>query len=111
MAESSERFLIVLSTAGSLAQALEIVWGLVERRLAACVNVAGGGCSIYHWQGKIVEEDEHLLVVKTAERLFPQVRAAIRELHSYEVPEVVAFPISDGDPDYLRWLGESVADR
>ena len=111
MAESSEQFLIVLTTAGSEAQALDIARGLVERKLAACVNVAGGGCSIYRWQGKIEEEDEHLLVVKTAERLLPEVRAAIRELHTYDVPEMVAVPISDGDPDYLRWLGESLAAR
>jgi periplasmic divalent cation tolerance protein len=108
MSDETEQFLLVMTTAGSEAQAVEIARGLVERRLAACVNVTSLGCSIYRWQGKIEEEEEKLLIVKTSERLFERVRQAIRELHSYDVPEVLAIPIRDGDPDYLRWLGESL---
>lgn len=108
MGDETERFILVLTTAGSEAQASQIARGLVERRLAACVNVASLGCSIYRWQGKVEEETETLLIIKTAERLFEKVRAAIRELHSYDVPEVLAVAVRDGDPDYLRWLGESL---
>ena len=108
MGEETEQFLLVLTTAGSEEQAVQIARGLVERRLAACVNVSSLGCSIYRWQGKIEEEEEKLLLVKTSRRLFDRVRETIRELHSYEVPEVLAIPILDGDKDYLHWLGESL---
>ena len=108
MSKVTEQFLLVMTTAGSEEQAVQIARGLVERRLAACVNVSSLGCSIYRWKGKIEEEEEKLLIVKTSARLFDRVRETIRELHSYEVPEVVAIPISHGDPDYLRWLGESL---
>jgi periplasmic divalent cation tolerance protein len=77
---------------------------LVERRLAACVTIVGSACSIYRWQGKIEEEDEKLLLIKTERRLFEALRTTIRELHSYEVPEVLALPIDAGDADYLEWL-------
>ncbi len=105
---STDRFLLVLTTAGSEPQALEIGRALVERRLAACVNVLAAGCSIYRWQGRLVEEEERLLVIKTTERRFEDVRCAIRELHSYEVPEVIALPFEGGDATYLAWLAESV---
>jgi periplasmic divalent cation tolerance protein len=108
MTDQTDNYQLVLTTAGSDEQAVGIARGLVERRLAACVNVVSLGCSIYRWKGKIEEEEEKLLIIKTAERLFPRVRDAIRELHSYEVPEVLAIPIRNGDPDYLSWLGESL---
>jgi len=111
MTEVAERPLVVLTTAGSEEQAAAIARGLVERRLAACVTVLPTNCSVYRWQGELVEEEEKLLLVKTAERLFSRVRDAIRELHSYEVPEVLALPVADGDPTYLRWLAESVAEN
>jgi periplasmic divalent cation tolerance protein len=108
MSDVTETFILVLTTAGSEAQAVQIARALVERRLAACVNVASLGCSIYRWQGKVEEEAEKLLIIKTAQRLFDEVRDAIRELHSYDVPEVLSVDVRDGDPDYLRWLGESL---
>jgi len=108
MSDAEEQFLLVLTTAGSEEQAVQIARGLVERRLAACVNVAALGCSIYRWKGKIEEEEEKLLIIKTSRRLFERVREAIRDLHSYDVPEVLAIPIRDGDPEYLQWLGESL---
>jgi periplasmic divalent cation tolerance protein len=104
MADPKTDFRLVLTTAGSDEQAVAIARGLVERRLAACVNVVGNVCSIYRWKGKAVQEGEKLLLIKTEKRLLPELRAAIRELHSYEVPEVIALPINDGDPDYLGWL-------
>jgi len=97
-------FQLVLTTAGSGEQAETIARALVDRRLAACVNVMGGVCSFFRWEGKIQREDEKLLLIKSAKSLFPRVRETIRELHSYDVPEVLAIPIADGDPAYLKWL-------
>jgi periplasmic divalent cation tolerance protein len=96
--------IIVLTTAGSDEQADSIASALVEEKLAACVNVIGGVKSVYRWKGEIEKDNERLLVIKTTEDLFDAVRRRIRELHSYELPEVIALPISDGDPDYLAWL-------
>ena len=104
MAEQAGRFQIVMTTAGSDEQATQIARGLVERRLAACVNIIDGVCSIYRWEGEIQREGERLLLIKSERRLFEPLRAAIRELHSYEVPEIVAVPIEGGDPNYLDWL-------
>jgi periplasmic divalent cation tolerance protein len=106
MAESSERFQLVLTTAGSEEQARTIARELVDRRLAACVSIVAQACSIYRWEGKVQEEDEKLLLIKTARRLFPRVREAIRELHSYDVPEVLAIPVEEGDATYLGWLAD-----
>ena len=111
MGANAERFQLVLTTAGSEEQAQTIARGLVERRLAACVSIVGGMCSLFRWEGKITEEDEKLLLIKTEKDLFPRVQEAIRELHSYDLPEVVAVPIQDGDADYLSWIGESLAER
>ena len=101
---------IVFTTAGSDEQALSLARALVERRLAACVHIAPSGCSVYRWKGRIEEEGEHLLVIKTARTRFPALRDAVRELHSYETPELLAIDVGDGDPDYLRWLGESLGE-
>jgi periplasmic divalent cation tolerance protein len=100
---------IVLTTASWEEEARKIARHLVEHRLAACVNIIPQVASIYRWQGKIEEECEWLLIVKTTVAAFPRVRAAIAELHSYELPECICLPIEDGSPTYLRWIAESVA--
>jgi len=107
MAAPTDRFQLVLTTAGSDEQAESIARALVERRLAACVNITPV-CSVYRWNGEVTREGERLLFIKTTEGRLPELRAAIRELHTYEVPEVIALPIAAGDPDYMRWLAESV---
>jgi len=101
---------IVLSTAGSEGEASRIARTLVERRLAACVSVVPGVSSIYRWQGAVRTDAEWLLVVKTRRDRFDEVRAAIRELHSYEVPEIVMLDIADGDAAYLGWIDASLTD-
>jgi len=108
MADREQSFQLVLTTAGSDAQADAIARALVERRLAACVNIVGETCSVYRWQGEVVREQEKLLVIKSAPQLFPQLCEAIRELHSYELPEVLALPVDAGEPRYLAWLAESL---
>ncbi len=105
---TDQRFLLVLTTAGSESQGQAIARALVERRLAACVTVLGSACSVYRWDGRIVEEEERPLLIKTTAERFEAVRATIRELHTYEVPEVLALPIERGDPAYLEWLARAV---
>lgn len=99
---------IVLSTAGSEDEARKIAHHLVERQLAACVNIVAQVESIYRWQGKVETGREWLLLVKTSAERFPEVRDAIRELHSYELPECIAISIEDGSLEYLQWLGSSL---
>jgi periplasmic divalent cation tolerance protein len=99
---------IVLSTAGSEEEARKIAQALVERRLAACVNIVGPIHSIYRWKGAVESAPEHLLIIKTTESAFPHVRDAIRELHSYELPECVMLTIEAGSEEYLKWITESV---
>jgi periplasmic divalent cation tolerance protein len=100
---------IVLTTAGSEEEARKIARHLVECRLAACVNIVPQVTSIYRWQGKIEEALEWLLVVKTTASAFGQVRQAITEVHSYELPECVCLTIEDGSPSYLEWIADSVS--
>jgi len=102
---------IVLTTAGSEEEARKIARQLVERRIAACVNLVPKITSIYRWQGNIDEAQEWLLIVKTTAAAFGQVREAIAELHSYELPECVSLAIEDGSPAYLQWIAESVTAR
>jgi periplasmic divalent cation tolerance protein len=99
---------IVLSTASSEDEARKIALYLVEQRLAACVNVVPRIESIYRWKDKVETSREWLLLIKTTAEKFSEVRAAIRELHSYELPECVAISIEDGSTEYLQWLADSV---
>jgi periplasmic divalent cation tolerance protein len=108
MSDGTERFQLVLTTAGSREQAEAIAKALVERKLAACVNVIHEICSAFRWKGEVTRDTEELLVIKSAERLFPRLRDAILELHTYETPEILAIPIADGDGSYLAWLSASL---
>jgi periplasmic divalent cation tolerance protein len=100
--------IIVFSTCGSAEEAEKIARGLVERKVAACVNILPGIRSIYRWKGEVEDAQELLLVIKTTRELFGRVRDEIRGLHSYEVPEVIALPVLDGLDAYLDWISESV---
>ena len=99
---------LVLSTAGSEAEARKIAQHLVEQQLAACVNIVPQIESIYRWQGKVESSREWLLIIKTVADKFAAVRDAIRELHSYDLPECIAVAIEDGSVEYLDWIGDSV---
>jgi periplasmic divalent cation tolerance protein len=98
----------VLTTAGSEEEAGRIAAALVERRLAACVQVVGPLVSRYRWQGEIEEEREWQCLAKTTRAAYEGVEAAIRELHSYEEPEIVATEIAAGSAGYLAWIDENV---
>jgi periplasmic divalent cation tolerance protein len=99
----------VLTTAASEEEAGEIAELLVERKLAACVQVVGPITSRYRWQGKVEEEREWQCLVKTTRAAYEQVEAAIREAHSYDEPEIIATPIIAGSPGYLAWIDDNVA--
>ena len=99
---------IVLCTTGSQDEARKIARHLVEQRLAACVNIVPRMESIYRWQGKLESSGEWLLLIKTTVERFPAVRDAIRDLHSYELPECIAISIEDGSSGYLEWIAQSV---
>jgi len=101
---------IVLSTAGSEDEARMIARHLVENRLAACVNIVPQIESIYRWKGKLESSQEWLLLIKTTADRFPAVRDAVRELHSYDLPECIAISVEDGTSDYLEWIGQSRGD-
>ncbi len=98
----------VLTTIDSEEAAERIAAALVERRLAACVQVVGPISSTYRWQGEVERAREWTCVAKTAAERYPEVEAAIRELHPYEEPEIVATPIVAGSAGYLSWISESL---
>jgi periplasmic divalent cation tolerance protein len=83
---------------------------LVEERLAACAQVVGPVASTYRWEGRVETAEEWFCHLKTTESRFPRLRDRLRELHPYDTPEIIAVPIVAGDPAYLRWIRESVAD-
>lgn len=99
---------LVLTTAGSQEEAQKIARALVERRLAACVNIVPQIHSVYRWKEKAEEAQEWLLVIKTTSQAFTGVRDAIKEIHSYELPECICVAVEDGSPEYLQWITESV---
>jgi len=96
--------ILVLTTCASEEEARRIARALVERRLAACVNIVPGLRSVYRWRGALEEESECLLVIKSRRDLFDELRAGIESLHSYELPELIALPVVEGSEAYLNWL-------
>lgn len=99
-------YIVVLITAPKEEDAAKIAKELVESRLAACANIIKNVRSIYRWQGKTEDESEVLMIVKTKKNLFDELMKRVKELHSYSVPEIIALPLIEGSPDYLKWLGE-----
>ncbi len=96
--------LLVLTNLPDRASAERLAQGLVERRAAACVNVLAECTSTYRWQGKIETTNEVPVLIKTTPATYARLEAAIRECHPYELPEIIAVPITDGLPAYLQWV-------
>src|SRR5262249_42063205 len=99
---------IVLTTAGSVDEARKIAHALVERKLAACVNIVPQIESVYRWQGKVETASEWLLVIKTEVTAFDGVRSTIEALHSYEIPECIMLEVTNAGKEYLKWIDASV---
>jgi periplasmic divalent cation tolerance protein len=100
--------LVVLSTFGSIEEARTVCRQLVEERLAACANLMPAVESVYRWQCAIESATETMAILKTTAEGFAKLEARLRELHSYDVPEIVALPVQGGSAAYLRWVEESV---
>ena len=98
--------IIVFTTASNEDEAAKIANELVKAKLAGCVNIIKDIRSIYSWQGKIEDEKEVLMILKTQKALFDSFMKKVKELHSYSVPEIIALPIIAGSEDYLKWLKE-----
>ena len=96
--------IVVLSTCSSQAEAEKIAHALVEKRLAACVNLIPGIQSIYRWRGAVEHSKEVVLVIKSSRELFDRLRGELLKIHSYELPEVIALQIVDGAEEYLQWM-------
>ena len=103
--------LLVLTTVADRAAGTALANELLTRRLAACVNVGPPVDSLYHWRGRIETGTEVPLVIKTRAALYPHVEAAIRELHGYELPEIVAVPITHGYDRYIGWIRDETTAR
>ena len=97
-------YIIVFNTCDSAACASSIAETLVSKKLAACVNMVKNIESVYQWQGKIEHTKEILLIIKTRQSLFSQLEQAIKELHNYELPEIIAVPVDTGETNYLNWI-------
>jgi periplasmic divalent cation tolerance protein len=109
MEQDYEGTLLVLTNMPDREGALRLARALIERRLAACVNVLTGCASVYRWKGRVEQADEIPVLVKTRAARYPELEAAIRELHPYELPEILAVPLARGLPDYLQWVEEETA--
>jgi len=102
----SETPVVVLTNLPDRTAALALARELIARRLAACVNVLAECTSVYRWQGKVEDTTEVPVLIKTRAALYPEVEAAVRELHPYELPEIIAVPIGCGLAEYLDWVSE-----
>ena len=97
-------YCIVNCTTSNKKNAVEIARDLIEKKLAACVNIVPHVISVYTWENNICEGEEFLLVIKTRKNLFKKVEEAILAKHEYEVPEIIATPIDKGNDKYLKWI-------
>jgi periplasmic divalent cation tolerance protein len=104
-----KKFILVLTTVPEKRVGDQIARALVEERLAACVTISGLAKSFYRWEGKISQDQEHVLFIKTRAALFQKVEARVKELHPYKVPELIALPVEKGSADYLGWLDEETS--
>ncbi|OGX25794.1 MAG: hypothetical protein A2787_07860 [Omnitrophica WOR_2 bacterium RIFCSPHIGHO2_01_FULL_48_9] len=101
-------YIVIFITAKDKAEAEKIARHLVSHKLAACVNISSGVESFFWWENKIDTASEVLLIVKSKKSLFKKIVAAVRAVHSYNVPEIIALPVIDGHKDYLKWINDSL---
>ncbi|NLA75869.1 MAG: divalent-cation tolerance protein CutA [Deltaproteobacteria bacterium] len=101
-------FIQVFITVNSLKKAREIAGALIKTRLAACVQISGPITSMYKWQGKITEDQEWLIIAKSDRARFNDLSNEVKQIHPYEVPEILALPVIEGNSSYLNWLKEEL---
>mmetsp|Transcript_22486 Transcript_22486/g.32832 ORF Transcript_22486/g.32832 Transcript_22486/m.32832 type:complete len:450 (-) Transcript_22486:241-1590(-) len=109
--ESSPKVSVLLSTAPSIEEAKVVAKHLLKRKLAACVNIVPRVVSVYEWEGQVEEGDEAMMVIKTSSELVDETTAAIKEVHSYDVPEVISVDVKGGSTDYLKWVIEETVEK
>ena len=100
--------IVVFVTAKDISEAKKISDQLLKKKLIVCANLIEGVESVFRWQGKIDQAKETLMILKSKQSLFKKIVKTVNAHHSYEVPEVIALPIVDGNPDYLKWIDESL---
>ena len=106
-----KEFIVIYVTVGAAEEAGRIARALVEERLAACVNQVPALRSTYRWQGQVEQSNEELLIIKTRRDFLASVEKRVRELHSYDLPELIALPIIEGSLEYLQWLDDQLTQR
>jgi periplasmic divalent cation tolerance protein len=103
------RALVAFTTCGDELQAAELARVLVERRVAACVNIVPHIRSLYRWQGEVCDDVESMLIIKTNASTMPALKETLAQAHAYELPELIALDVADGSDDYLAWVGAQLA--
>lgn len=111
MSITKNKIIIIFVTVPDQKEGRRISKEILTSRLAACVNIIPGIQSMYQWKGKIVQEKEAMLVLKTTRSRYRKLEQKIKQLHSYEVPEVIAIPIIYGSPQYIEWVAKEVLDK
>jgi periplasmic divalent cation tolerance protein len=104
MKKSSGPILVIFVTVGNEKEAIRIGEGMVSARLAACANIVPGVQSIYHWKGKVVKAQETLLILKSTKTRYRALEKAIKAMHTYETPEIIALPVKEGLDQYIGWV-------
>ena len=99
--------ILVLSTCQDINQANDMATALVDESLAACVNLVSGVQSVYRWQGAVQSDSECLMVIKTKQSMYQQLESRLKQLHPYELPEIISVTITNGFKPYLDWIGQS----
>lgn len=111
MANGNTEYCVILVTTGSQAQAESIARALVEEKLAACCNIVPGLRSVYRWQDAVQVDEEQLLIIKSAPTRFEEIERRVRDLHAYDVPEIIMLPVTRGSAPYLAWIDQSLSGR
>lgn len=105
--DANSKYLLVITTTPGSITAKKVANELVEKGVASCVQVLPQAFSVFRWKGRIEHEEEHVLMIKTSAACYQAVEDTIKAHHPYEVPEIVALPITGGLPDYLDWIGQT----
>ncbi len=109
MLPEDKEFILIITTTNDQEEARHLASLLVGGKTAACVSISSAVISVYRWQGKIEHEDEFMLYIKTTKENYSKVEKIIQENHHYEVPEIIAIPLVNGEMSYLRWIAENTA--